>query len=72
MSFIHFKTPYKLNYDKVAFDGTSISLGQLKKLIADKLKFSKLDFDLEITNAETNQGKLKFNLIHLKKIIILF
>ncbi|RNA38709.1 zinc finger CCCH domain-containing 18-like isoform X1 [Brachionus plicatilis] len=55
MSFIHFKTPYKLNYDKVAFDGTSISLGQLKKLIADKLKFSKLDFDLEITNAETNQ-----------------
>lgn len=62
MSYIHFKTPYKLNYDKVAFDGTSISLGQLKKLIAEKLKFSKLDFDLEITNAETNQGNFSNSL----------
>lgn len=61
MSYIHFKTPYKINYDKVAFDGTSICLGQLKKLIAEKLTFSKLDFDIEITNADTNQGKCIFN-----------
>ena len=59
MSYIHFKTVYNLNYDKVAFDGTSISLQELKKIIAEKIKLSKkLDFDLEISNAETNQSNL--------------
>ncbi|CAF0714249.1 unnamed protein product [Brachionus calyciflorus] len=56
MSNILFKTAYNINYDKVVFDGTSISIGQLKKLINEKLQKSskKIDFDLEITNADTN------------------
>jgi hypothetical protein len=63
MSYIHFKTAFNVNYDKVTFDGTSISLTQLKKLIAEKLRFSKLvDYDLEITNAETNQGRSRATL----------
>lgn len=63
MSHIHFKTVYNINYDKVTFDGTSVSLAQLKKLIADKNKFSnkQVDFDLEITNADTNQGLIQLN-----------
>lgn len=56
MSFIHFKTVYNINYDKVTFDTASLTLKELKKLITEKTKFSKqVDFDLEITNADTNQ-----------------
>ena len=58
MSYIHFKSVYNKNYDKIAFDGVSLTLTQLKKLIIEKSKFVKqLDFDLEITNADTNEGK---------------
>ncbi len=59
MSFIHFKSAYSINYDKITFDGVSLPVGELKKLIAEKAKLSRqqLDFDLEITNADTNQGK---------------
>ena len=69
MSYIHFKTVYNNNFDKVTFDGVSLTLAQLKKLIFEKniFKLSKqIDFDLEITNADTNEGmyliclKLKF------------
>ena len=57
MSFIHFKSTYSLNYDKITFDGVSLSVGELKKMIAEKCKLTKqLDFDLEITNADTNQS----------------
>lgn len=61
MSYIHFKTAYNLNYDKIAFDGSSISVGQLKKLITEKAKFvkhKKVDFDLELTNADTKKSNL--------------
>ena len=58
MSYIHFKTIYNRNYDKITFDGVSLSLIQLKKLILDKQKLARqVDFDLEITNADTNEGK---------------
>lgn len=61
MSYIHFRSPYsnKDNEDKITFDGVSLTLGQLKKLIAEKLKLSRqLDIDLEITDASTNQGSI--------------
>lgn len=59
MSHIHFKSVYNINYDKVTFDKTSLTLQELKNLIAEKTKFSKkLDFDLEISNADTNQSTL--------------
>ena len=58
MSYIHFKSVYNINYDKVTFDGVSLTLPELKKLIIEKSKFNKqVDFDLEITNADTNEGK---------------
>lgn len=58
MSYIHFKTIYSRNYDKITFDGVSLSLFQLKKLILDKQKMARqVDYDLEITNADTNEGK---------------
>jgi len=58
MSYIHFKSVYNINYDKVTFDGVSLTLAELKKLIIEKNKFNKqVDFDLEITNADTNEGK---------------
>jgi hypothetical protein len=60
MSYIHFKFVYKTTYDKIAFDGVNLNLSQLKKLIIEKSKLTQnkqLDFDLEITNADTNEGK---------------
>jgi E3 ubiquitin-protein ligase RBBP6 len=61
MSYIHFKTVYNNNYDKITFDGVSLTLSQLKKSIFEKniFKLSKqIDFDLEITNADTNESNL--------------
>ena len=58
MSYIHFKSAFGREFDKITFDGVSLSVGEIKKMIAEKCKLSKqLDFDLEITNAETSQGK---------------
>ena len=61
MSYIHFKTVYNNNYDKITFDGVSLTLSQLKKSIFEKniFKLSKqIDFDLEITNADTNESNI--------------
>ena len=59
MSYIHFKSVYNNKYDKITFDGVSLSLAQLKKLISEKSKFVKqVDFDLEITNDDTLEGWL--------------
>ncbi|RNA36046.1 E3 ubiquitin- ligase RBBP6-like [Brachionus plicatilis] len=52
------KTVYNLNYDKITFDGSSLSVGELKKLITDKAKFvknKKVDFELELSNADTKE-----------------
>lgn len=77
MSYIHFKSVYNKNYDKVTFDTVSLSIGQLKKLIIEKSKFTKqLDFDLEITNADTNEVYknegdvvMKNARVHVKRIM---
>lgn len=62
MSYIHFKSAFGREFDKITFDGVSLSVGEIKKMIAEKCKLSKqLDFDLEITNAETSQGKSQPN-----------
>lgn len=60
MSYIHFKSAFDSNFDKVEFDGVSLPLAQLKRLICEKAKFvnnKQVDFDLEITNVDTNEGK---------------
>lgn len=59
MSYIHFKPPFNKNYDMITFDGVSLSVAELKKMICMKCKITrhrKVDIDLEITNAETNKG----------------
>jgi hypothetical protein len=62
MSYIHFKSVFNKNYDNITFDGPSLSVAELKKLIIAKSKFTKqLDFDLEITNADSNEGKLSYH-----------
>ena len=70
MSYIHFKFVYKSTYDKIAFDGVNLNLSQLKKLIIEKSKLTQnkqLDFDLEITNADTNEGKyILIKILNLK------
>ena len=61
MSHIHFKLISYTNYDKITFDGVSLTLMQLKKLIFEKAKFSKRNaYDLEIKNADTKEGKFLF------------
>ncbi len=79
MSFIHYKLITNKNFEKVTFDGVSLSVYDLKKIVLEK-KFRKQiappqlvngihiastgsvpnkkssDVDLEITNADTNEG----------------
>ena len=62
MSYIHYKSAFNVNFDKITFDGVSLPLIKLKKLISEKSKFAKqFDFDLEISNADTGQGKIEKN-----------
>ena len=63
MSYIHFKSAFSVNFDKITFDGVSLPLSQLKKLISEKSKFQtskQVNYDLEISNADTGQGKTIF------------
>ncbi len=64
MSCIHYKLITNLNYEKLIFDGVYISVADLKKEIVEKkfkrLHFKSMDIDLEITNADTNEGNTKW------------
>lgn len=57
MSCVHYKFSSKLNYDTVTFDGLHISLCDLKKQIMGREKLKAADCDLQITNAQTKEGK---------------
>jgi hypothetical protein len=78
MSFIHYKLITNKTFEKITFDGVSLSVFDLKKIILEK-KFRKQiaaptpngimstgsmpnkknsDVDLEITNADTNEGNV--------------
>ena len=58
MSHIHYKYKSCKDYDIITFDGLHISLADLKKAIIQRKKLIKsTDFDLEITNAQTQEGK---------------
>ena len=55
---IQFRTAFNNNYDKITFEGESLPLAQIKLLIIEKSKFNRsIDFDLEITNEDTKEGK---------------
>uniref|UniRef100_A0A0L8GSV9 DWNN domain-containing protein n=1 Tax=Octopus bimaculoides TaxID=37653 RepID=A0A0L8GSV9_OCTBM len=56
MSSVHYKFKSCLNYDTVTFDGLHISLADLKKAIIQQKKLGKsVEFDLQITNAQSNE-----------------
>lgn len=59
MSCVHYKFSSKLNYDTVTFDGLHISLCDLKKQIMGREKLKAADCDLQITNAQTKEGKCR-------------
>lgn len=56
MSCVHYKFSSKLNYDTVTFDGLHISLADLKKQIMGRERLKASDCDLQITNAQTQEG----------------
>lgn len=58
MPSVHYKFKSSLDYKTLMFEGIQISVGELKKLIYENEKIGKsADFDLQITNAQTKQGK---------------
>eukprot|EP01133_Synstelium_polycarpum_P015222 gene15222-18013_t len=53
---VHFKFKSAIDYDTVTFEGTHITVSDLKKLIAVKKKLGKTtDFDLVISNAQSQE-----------------
>lgn len=56
---VHYKFKSTLDYDTITFDGLHISVADLKKAILQQKRLSKItDFDLQIINAQTKEGKL--------------
>lgn len=63
---VHYKFKSTLDYDTVSFDGLHISVADLKKAIFHQKRIGKnTDFDLQITNAQTKEGKYKIFLFFL-------
>lgn len=57
MSCVHYKFSSKLNYDTVTFDGLNITLADLKRQIMGRERLKAVDCGLQITNAQTKEGK---------------
>ena len=57
MSVVHYKFKNNLEYKTIKFDGLSISLGDLKRAIMAQNKTKSGEFDLEIKNAQTKEGR---------------
>lgn len=64
---VHYKFKSALDFDTITFDGLHISVDDLKKAIVHQKRLGKTaDFDLQITNAQTKEGKrneIKQNLL---------
>lgn len=55
---VHYKFKSTLDFDTVSFDGLHISVADLKKAIFHQKRIGKnTDFDLQITNAQTKEGR---------------
>lgn len=55
---VHYKFKSALDFDTITFDGLHISVDDLKKAIVHQKRLGKTaDFDLQITNAQTKEGK---------------
>jgi len=54
---VHYKFKSTLNFDTITFDGLHISVGDLKREIVQQKRLGKIiDFDLQITNAQSKEG----------------
>lgn len=55
---VHYKFKSALDFDTITFDGLHISVSDLKKAIMQQKRLGKTaEFDLQITNAQTKEGK---------------
>lgn len=55
---VHYKFKSALEYDTVTFDGLHISVKDLKNAIIQQKRIGRsTDFDLQVTNAQTKEGK---------------
>lgn len=55
---VHYKFKSAREFDTVTFDGLHISVRDLKKGILHQKRIGKnTDFDLQVTNAQTKEGK---------------
>ncbi|EDW01958.1 E3 ubiquitin-protein ligase RBBP6 [Drosophila grimshawi] len=53
---VHYKFKSTLNFDTITFDGLHISVADLKREIVQQKRLGKIiDFDLQITNAQTKE-----------------
>jgi len=60
VSTIHFKFRSVRSFSSVTFQGATVELKVLKKLIVGQMKLNKTtDFDFKITDAKTNTGELE-------------
>lgn len=56
---VHYKFKSLQAVETVVFDGLHISVADLKKRILQQKRISKnADFDLQITNAQTEEGEI--------------
>ena len=61
MSSIHYKFRSNLEYNTITFDSQAVSLNDLRDAIMLQKKIAKSpDYTLEITNAQTKEGKKHF------------
>lgn len=71
MSCVHYKFSSKLNYDTVTFDGLHITVSELKRQIMGREKLKAADCDLQITNAQTKEGKISYTHTSSNLILVL-
>jgi hypothetical protein len=53
---VYYKFKSSKDYDTITFDGSCISVGDLKRGIFQKQKLKPTDIDLHLTNAQTDEG----------------
>ena len=55
---VHYKFKSAKDYDTIQFEGSVISVGDLKQRIIEQKKLDKAkDFDLKFSNVESKEGK---------------
>lgn len=63
---LYYKFKSAKDYDSVPIDGHFISVGNLKEKIFETKQLGRgTDFDLVVTNAQTNEGWFEFTLIEI-------